>query len=210
MSKRLNPLLASILLVSVLSVSNVFAASIDVPTYKSLETSFTVKNGKPVVTEFFSYGCPHCAAFEPFMAKWTKDHATTVIVERVPVGFRPQWVPLQKLYYAMLEVGVADTMTNRVFEALHQQRKQLYTDAAVLQWVGTQGVDTKKITAAYQSFSVAHKVTQADQLVAASRLEGVPGLVVNGKYLVNNDAAKSPGELTAVLDTVLSKTAEKK
>jgi thiol:disulfide interchange protein DsbA len=209
--KRLNPLLVgAVLLATMLCAGRAVADSAAVPAYKTLETPFSVKVGKTVVTEFFSYGCPHCAAFEPHMAKWAKDHAASVTVERVPVGFRPQWIPLQKLYFAMAELGVADAMSNRVFDALHQQHKPLYTDEAVLQWASAQGLDSRKLTAAYQSFSVAHKVAQADQLVATSHIEGVPGLVVNGKYLVNNEAAKNPEGLTIILDEVLSKASAKK
>jgi thiol:disulfide interchange protein DsbA len=210
--KRFNPLLtASAFLISMLSAGQALAADSAVANYKQLENSFTVKSEKMVVTEFFSYGCPHCASFEPFMAKWEKEHASTVVVERVPVGFQTQWIPLQKLYFAMQEMGVTDTMSSRVFDALHKQHKKLYTDSAVLQWAATEkGLDVEKLTAAYQSFSVARKVAQADKLVASSRLEGVPGLVVNGKYLVNNEAAKSASDLTAILDSVLYKTAVKK
>ena len=40
-----------------------------------------VETGKKIeVIEFFSYGCPHCAEFEPFLMDWVKAQPADVAV----------------------------------------------------------------------------------------------------------------------------------
>ena len=54
--------------------------------------------GKVEVIEFFWYACPHCNAFEPSFEAWVKRQPAQVAVKRVPVAFRDDFVPLQRLY----------------------------------------------------------------------------------------------------------------
>ena len=50
-----------------------------------------VETGKKIeVIEFFSYGCPHCAEFEPVLMDWVKAQPADVAVRRVPVMFQPR------------------------------------------------------------------------------------------------------------------------
>ena len=44
--------------------------------------------GKLEVVDFFWYGCPHCAAFEPELDSWAKRLPDDVVFSRVPVAFR--------------------------------------------------------------------------------------------------------------------------
>ena len=43
--------------------------------------------GKVEVVEFFSYNCPHCAAFEPQLEAWIKTLPANVVFRRIPVPF---------------------------------------------------------------------------------------------------------------------------
>ena len=47
---------------------------------------------KVEVIEFFSYACPHCAAFNPSVGQWAAKLPSNAVFVRVPVSFgRPQW-----------------------------------------------------------------------------------------------------------------------
>ncbi|HKE94431.1 MAG TPA: thioredoxin domain-containing protein, partial [Povalibacter sp.] len=48
--------------------------------------------GKTEVIEFFSYGCPHCNAFNPMITEWAKQLPANVTFIRVPVSLgRQEW-----------------------------------------------------------------------------------------------------------------------
>ncbi|MFN3569823.1 MAG: thiol:disulfide interchange protein DsbA/DsbL, partial [Polaromonas sp.] len=57
--------------------------------------------GKIEVVEFFWYACPHCNSFEPALEEWIKKAPKDVVVRRVPVSFRPDFEPQQRLYYVL-------------------------------------------------------------------------------------------------------------
>jgi protein dithiol oxidoreductase (disulfide-forming) len=61
--------------------------------------------GKVEVVEFFWYSCPHCNAFEPELNAWLGKLPPTVDFKRVPVRFRADFEPQQRLYYSLDVMG---------------------------------------------------------------------------------------------------------
>lgn len=158
------------------------------------------------VVEFFSYGCPHCSDFHPTVSKWSAKLPADVVFRRVPVSFgRAQWASLSKLYYALEATGDLAKLDGAVFHALHEKGLKLYDDKSIAEWVSAQGVDAKKFADAYNSFGVVSKVKRGDQLAQASKIQGVPALAVDGKYLMINDGIKDYAELVARTDKVIDK-----
>jgi thiol:disulfide interchange protein DsbA len=151
--------------------------------YRVLDKPQQTDSGAKVeVTEFFWYSCPHCAALEPSMEQWVAKQGDRIVFKRVPVAFRDSMAPQQKLYYALEALGKVDEMQNKVFEAIHQQRIPLNTDAQIADWIGKQGIDKQKFLDAYNSFGVQSKVRRATQLQQAYQVDGVPLLAVEGRY----------------------------
>ena len=62
--------------------------------------------GKIEVVEFFWYSCGHCNAFEPTLDAWVKRAPKDVVVRRVPVAFRDDFAPQQRLYYVLEAMGL--------------------------------------------------------------------------------------------------------
>lgn len=154
--------------------------------YRTLEQAQQTDSGSKVeVTEFFWYSCPHCNAFEPELEAWVKKQGAKIVFKRVPVAFRESFIPQQKLYYALEALGKLDELHAKVFHAIHVERQGLDTDAAIADFVAKQGVDRKKFLDAYNSFSVQSKVRQATQLQAAYKVDGVPLVAVEGRYLTS-------------------------
>jgi thiol:disulfide interchange protein DsbA len=144
--------------------------------------------GKIEVLEFFSYGCGHCAAIEPLLEKWIKAQPADVVVRGVPVAFNASMKPLQRLYYALEALNRLD-LHPKVFKAIHQEKKRLFTKAEIKSWIGSQGVDAEKFDAAYESFGVSSKASRADQLVTAYRIQGTPTVAVGGRYVTSPSEA---------------------
>lgn len=156
------------------------------------------------VIEFFSYGCPHCSDFHPIVGKWAAALPSDVTFKRVPVTFgRPPWASLARLFYALEATGDLAKLDSAVFDALHKAGSKLYDDKSITAWVAAQGVDAKRFTEAYNSFAVVSKAKRADQLVQTYKIQGVPAMTVDGKYLVTGKELKGLAELPALTDQVI-------
>jgi protein dithiol oxidoreductase (disulfide-forming) len=163
--------------------------------------------GKIEVTEFFSYGCPHCNDFYPLITAWLAQQPKDVVFKRVPVGFgRPQWVNLARAYYALLDTGELERLDGALFHAIHVENLQLFDLESLAAWVGKHGGDADKFTNAYTSFGVNNQTVQADQMAEDYQVTGIPTLLVNGRYVVLG-AEQAADEHAAFLE--LLKTADK-
>ena len=138
--------------------------------------------GKIEVVEFFWYNCSHCNAFEPTFDAWTKRVPKDVVVRRVPIAFRADFQPQQRLYYTLEAMGLVEKLTPKVFAAIHAEKQKLDSADQITDWVVKQGVDKAKFLEQYNSFTVANKASKATQLQNAYQIEGVPALGVAGRY----------------------------
>jgi thiol:disulfide interchange protein DsbA len=129
-----------------------------------------------------------------------------VTFKRVPVSFgRAQWASLSRLYYALEATGDLAKLDGAVFHALHEKGLKLYDEKSIAEWVTAQGVDAKKFSDAYNSFGVVSKVKRGDQLAQGAKIQGVPALAIDGKFLIVNEGVKDYAELVARADKVIEK-----
>ncbi|HJU70829.1 MAG TPA: thiol:disulfide interchange protein DsbA/DsbL [Paucimonas sp.] len=187
--------------------------------YLTLDKPQQTDSGKKIeVTEFFSYACPHCSAFEPVLEAWVKKQGEAVVFKRVPVGFHRQWVPLQKLYFALEAMNKTAELQQKVFHAIHEERQQLFTDSDVADFVAKNGIDRKKFLDVYNSFSVQAKVNRAQQLLAAYGIDGVPTVAIDGRFITspsivgaalrNQPESALMGATAQVMDWLVAKVAK--
>ncbi|MAK55236.1 MAG: thiol:disulfide interchange protein [Pusillimonas sp.] len=177
-------------------------------TYETLpQAQPTDTPGKVEVLEFFAYSCPHCATIEPMVAEWKKDLPENVVVRQVPVAFNASMEDLQRLYYALEALGRLD-LHPKVFDAIHDERKRIFTEPAIADWIETQGVKPDDYRAAARSFGVTSKVARAKELEEAYDIQGTPTLAVGGKYVTSPSMTGSyQGTITQaqkLVDQVLS------
>jgi thiol:disulfide interchange protein DsbA len=155
-----------------------------------------VGEGKIELIEFFWYSCPHCNAFEPRFASWLKTAPKDVVVKRVPVRFRDDFEAQQRAYYVFESLGLVDTMHGKLFHAIHTERQQLSSGAALAAWAGKNGMSEQKFTETFNSFGVATKARRATQLQEAFKVQGVPSLGVAGRFYTD-------GSLTQTMERAL-------
>ena len=163
-------------------------------------------SGKIEVLEFFWYSCPHCNQFEPAFEQWVKNAPKDVVVRRVPVAFRDDFVPQQRLYYTLEAMNLVEKMHIRVFTAIHGEKLMLNSDAAVLAWAEKQGIDKAKFEQAYKSFGVATKAKRAVQLQNDFKIEGVPSLGVAGRFYIDGTLAGSMPRALQVADALIAQS----
>jgi len=160
--------------------------------------------GKIEVIEFFWYSCGHCNSFEPAFAQWVKNVPKDVVVRRIPVAFREDFAPQQRLYFALEAMGLLEKLHSKVFQAIHGERLPLNTDASILAWIEKQGVDKTKFADTAKSFGVASKLKRAVQLQNDFKIEGVPSLGVAGKYYIDGTSAGNMERALQVTDSLLA------
>ena len=157
------------------------------------------------VIEFFSYACPHCSDLNPSIIKWAAKLPADVDFKRVPVNFSPFYQLMSRLYYTLEALGELKRLDEAVFNALHVKGLKLIDDKSILEWAVAQGIEAKKFSDAYSSFGVSSKVKRGDQLAKGAKIQGVPAIAVDGRYLLIGKDVKSHDEQLALADKVIDK-----
>ena len=160
--------------------------------------------GRIEVLEFFSYGCPHCREFHPLISNWAAKLPKDIAFKRVPVSFgRAAWRNLAKLYYALEASGDLARLDQVLFDAIHNQRVNLFTDKAIMEWLAGQKVDVTRIGNAYTGFSVQTQLARSEQLVRLYKVDSVPRITVDGRYAVLGRGARKLSDHLTIADALI-------
>ena len=160
--------------------------------------------GKVEVVEFFWYSCPHCNSFEPALEEWIKKAPKDVAVRRVPIAFRADFEPQQRLFYVLEAMNKVDELHKKVFYAIHVEKQMLNTPDLIAAWAEKQGLNKVKFLETYNSFSVATKARKATQLQDAYKIDGVPALGVAGRYFTSGSMAQTMARALLVTDYLVA------
>jgi thiol:disulfide interchange protein DsbA len=178
--------------------------------YMALQTPMPISvPGKIEVIEFFGYWCPHCMAFEPKLESWIKTLPADVAFKRIPVAWQNGQMAYQKLFYALEAMGVNNDVHLKVFKALQEQHLRLDGDANIAAFATAIGIDKSKLADGLKAFSVDSKIRIANQQAKSYQIEGVPSLVVNGKYVTSPEMAKGEVQALRVVDTLIQSARKK-
>lgn len=161
------------------------------------------RGGDVRVVEYFSYSCPGCWNFERSLKDWLETLPPGVVFERVhvPLG---SGRTLTRGYAALRLLRVLEANHERVFRAIHQRNRQFESAQALADFVHGYGVERSEFLEAMRSDRVLQEAASARRSFAALGLQGVPALVVDGKYVVNmergrKEALSAARELAAEL-----------
>ncbi len=177
--------------------------------YKTIAQQPTTTGDKIEVLEFFWYGCPHCYHFEPFISKWLSKKPANVAFVRIPAVFRPDWKIHARTYYALQELGRLEQVHEKIFDEIHKNHKRLDTLEAMASFLKTQGIDKKAFTEAYNSFGIDSNMRKAVKTQAAYQINGVPTVIVNGKYMTSGSMTGTYDRLLDVVDYLVAKETKK-
>ena len=207
--RKLLTLLATILMTSGLSYSALAAENgtlMQGVEYKQIPTPQAIAPYTKTVVEVFGYTCPHCYHLEPSLNAWLKNKPADVHFERMPVVFNnPNWIFMAKVFYTAKELSVLKQSHSAFFHALHRDKKELYTVEKIAEFFTQFGVKEADFIATFKGFKVDQLVRKAQQLTRAYGVEGVPAVVVNGKYLTDVPMAGNRDKLWQAVDTLTGK-----
>ena len=191
-------LISGVLLATPVIAQQAFTEGVD---YKRIDPVVKTTNpDKVVVTEIFWYGCPHCFRFEPFVEKWAKSLPEGVVFEQLPSALNPQWVVHARTFYALKFMGAQEQLHGKLFNAIHIKRQRIDNLDSIAKFVAEQGFDEKQFRKHYNSFPVDSQVRKNKKIEQRYGHQGVPAVVVNGKYLVTGSMAGSFDRMLKIID----------
>jgi thiol:disulfide interchange protein DsbA len=165
----------------------------------------SVAPGKVEVIEVFWLACPHCYAFEPFLKAWLKAKPAYVEFVRVPVMWQPVHKSHAQLYYTLEALGREDLVA-KAFETIAARHEMLVggsdedTFKLQQQFAVSNGVSAADFAKAYNSFSVNSNLQRATEITQRYQVQGVPFVVVNGKYTTDIGMAGGEAKLIELIN----------
>ena len=168
----------------------------------------TVKTTDPdkvVVTEMFWYGCPHCFRFEPYVEQWSKKLPGSVLFEQVPSALNPRWSDHARTYYSLELMGELEKVHSKVFDGIHVKRQRLDRLDSIAKYLGGLGIDEAKFRETFSSFPVDAALRKNGKKEQKYGHNGVPAVIVNGKYLTSGSLAGSNERLIQVMNFLVAK-----
>jgi thiol:disulfide interchange protein DsbA len=177
---------------------------------------FAIQNPQPtnqpdkvVVTEVFSFGCPACNQFEPFLDKLRAELPAGTVLEFLPASWHPNedWPVFQRAWFTAKALGV-DTPASHdaMFKAIWGPNGPLQTYDPTTQRPKAEAnlpkiEDVAKVYANYgakpdqfvataNSFAVNLRMKRADQQIMAWGVDSTPTIVIDGKWRLTPVSAK--------------------
>jgi thiol:disulfide interchange protein DsbA len=157
------------------------------------------------VVELFWYGCPHCFHFEPELLNWLKHKPKNVNFVRIPAVFNPGWRLHAQAFYTAKVLGVLDKIHEPLFNAIHLKGKRMASADELADFFAEHGVKKKDFFAAFNSFAVDADVRRAEDLTQRYGIDGVPSLIVDGKYRTSASLAGSNEKMLEVVNYLIAK-----
>lgn len=155
------------------------------------------------VLEFFWYGSPHCLAIEPVLRRWVSRREGSIFLTQIHTSSVPAWMFETYLFYGMRQLGFEDEAHVDYMEERHAG---IIDDESMLNGFMSQyQVTTKQVFDAAMSKEAILERTNNSQIEKLSRINGVPNIIVAGRYRVLLTGLKSFGEVAPVLDALLEK-----
>jgi thiol:disulfide interchange protein DsbA len=135
------------------------------------------------------------------MDAWEKKMPRDVALVYVPAVFNPTWEVSARTFYALEALGLRKQLHDELYNAWNDN--VLLTDEASTEdFLSKHGVDRKKFSDAYNSFSMQSQVVRAKQMGQLYGIRGTPTIIVDGKYLVTG---LSPAETVQVMAYLVDK-----
>lgn len=162
------------------------------------------------VTEAFWYGCPHCYNLQDSVRAWYETLDEDVSVVHLPATMGGDWNTHAMLFYAAEELGIREQAHADIFDAIHQQGRQLNDADSIAAFLSEYGVSEEEARQALDAFGVKAQVNQAHARMRAMRLMGVPALIVDGRYVVSPSSAGSLDNMPQIADALIERVRQER
>ena len=132
-----------------------------------------------------------------------KELPADVSMSRLPVPFLPNAANLQKLYFSLDEMGVANDLHLGVFAAVQRDHLLLETEDDLVSFALSRDLDPRRFVSVFGSPTVAQRQKGVNAVVDDLGIAEVPAIVVQGRYYITPPLAGGVENVVPVLDQVV-------
>ena len=139
------------------------------------------------IKEYFSFLCPHCFQFYlNVLPKLEKHLPKGVKFTQSHVDFLGGQTgkDLSRAFAVAELLNVKDKMDKVLFDTIHVKRQHIVNMSDIRKLFVANGVDGKEFDSVVNSFAVNARVAKMARDAKDDQINGVPELVINGKYKV--------------------------
>ncbi len=200
--------LALLMTISTIAYASEFPNLVEGKDYtKNKTTDVLVESkDKPIVVEFFWYGCGHCYAMLPLSKELFKKYENKIVPAHYPVGF-DGWASGVKMFFTLEQMNILPSMHEKVFHAIHKDGKNLLKkDSDREDFLKSNNIDVKKFNETYNSFAIANKFNKAKSVTTNLKIESSPAYAVYYKgytYQTSPALTQNYQKTISVLDTII-------
>jgi len=156
-------------------------------------------------------GCPHCNELEPYIEAWRKKLPANVKFVQEHVMWGPVHRAHGRLFYT-LEVLGRDDLVAKAFDEIHRRNNILLsptgndaqTQSLQQAFAVTNGVKEADFKREYNGFAVNTRLQHAEEIMRRYKIEGVPHIIVNGKYETDVGMAGNPEKLVSLINDLVA------
>lgn len=172
--------------------------------YKTLpQQQPTESQDKIELIEAFSYMCPHCFRFQPYLHDWLAQHDDVELI-RLPVALgHLKWLNTAKAFYVAEALGKLDATHMATFETIHKKRVDLSILEQQIDFFADYGIDKETYLKALESFAIDTKIRRSTTLARNYQITGTPTIIINGKYVTSALMAGSMENAIKVIDMLV-------
>ena len=131
--------------------------------------------------------------------------ASDIDFKYLPAVFGRGWLAHAKAFHIADLLGIESELRADLFNAIHVERRNLNSEDALADFFANYGVSENEFRKQYDSFAVNSRLSQADAKIRAYGARGVPGIIVNGKYLVSAQTANGNENIFNVVNFLVEK-----
>lgn len=174
--------------------------------YQKLAKPVSIEPYRKKVVEVFFYGCPHCYHLEPSLNHWLSTKPADVDFERMPAVLdNPNWVFMARVFYTAKELGILAKFHEAYFNAIQRDGKRIFDVDTLANYCEQFGVKHADYVAMFKSFKVSQQVQKARILTKEYGVDGVPAIIVNGRYRTDEPMAEGKPQLWQLVDELVKK-----
>jgi thiol:disulfide interchange protein DsbA len=196
-------------------------ASEDVPIkFKTLSTSNEFLFADPEkydfeVLYFFSYACPYCYQFEPYLKLWKeKGLKDNTSFSKIPVQFNDNWIQSAIAFEIAKRLNISEEVNDKIYNYMHEENKDMFNkDDLLLFFVEEMNIKPEDFYKHYNSFSLNLKMKKYEKYTEQFEIMGTPTLILISKrgstFLTSPSIAGHPVNILTTMDFIIEKLSEK-
>lgn len=166
------------------------------------------------VLYFFSYACPYCYQFEPYLKLWKeKGKKENVSFSKIPVQFNENWVEVAIAFEVGKRLGISEEMNDVIYNYMHEENEDMFSkDDLLTFFVDKMNVNPDDFYKHYNSFSLKLKMKKYESYTEQFEIMGTPTLVLITKrgstFLTSPNISGHPVNMLTTIDFITTKLSE--